>query len=71
MATKFKRKEKSLDDLIQHNYKDEQVDDLTGIIIRRKAIVLKDDFIDRTKNLTLEEILSIYSKFNMLNYISF
>lgn len=60
----------NLDDIIQHNYKDEQVDDLTGILVRRKAIPLEVEFIEITKDLTSEQIFSKFSKFDILNYVS-
>jgi len=60
----------NLDDLIQHNYNDEQIDDLTGVIIRRKAISCEEDFIRSTKDFSSEEIFSRFSKFDILNYIS-
>ncbi|MEI6554620.1 MAG: protein phosphatase 2C domain-containing protein [Paludibacter sp.] len=60
----------NLNDIIQHNYKDEQVDDLTGIFVRRKAIPLEVVFIEITKDLTSEQIFSKFSKFDILNYVS-
>jgi len=60
----------NLDALILHNYKAEQVDDLTGILVRRKAIPLKQDFIEETINHTREEILIRFSMLDVLNNIS-